>query len=102
MDPTVQALLQQNQLLMEKLLERDQNPSRNSTSKHHIKIPETYNGKRDAKIIDGWIYAMSKYIQGTMTDSEEGLILATSLLTDDARTWWMHVETSTSVSTPSS
>jgi hypothetical protein len=102
LDPTVQALLKQNQMLMEKQLEKDQNPSRKSTGKHQIKIPETYSDKQYAKIIDGWIYAMSKYIQGTKTDSEEGLALSTSLLTDDARTWCMHVETSTSISTPSS
>lgn len=57
-----------------------------------IKEPITYDGVRDALVIDGWIRSVERYINFHNWDHERGCLFATTLLRDRADAWFRTIE----------
>ena len=56
-----------------------------------VKVPEPrpYNGARDAKDLENFLFDMEHYFRAVRTDSEEGKVaMATMYLSGDAKVWW--------------
>ena len=57
-----------------------------------IKEPNTYDGTRDALLIDGWIRSVERYTEFHGWSSEKSCLFATTLLRDRADAWYRTLE----------
>jgi hypothetical protein len=57
-----------------------------------IKEPVTYNGERDALVIDGWIRSVERYSTFHNWDAERTCLFATTLLRERADAWFRTME----------
>ncbi|OBZ81557.1 Transposon Tf2-9 polyprotein, partial [Choanephora cucurbitarum] len=59
-----------------------------------IKEPNTYDGTRDALLIDGWIRSIERYTEFHGWSTEKSCLFATTLLRDRADAWYRTLEVS--------
>ena len=57
-----------------------------------IKEPNTYDGTRDALLIDGWIRSVERYTEFYGWSTEKSCLFATTLLRDRADAWYRTLE----------
>jgi hypothetical protein len=57
-----------------------------------IKEPITYNGVRDALVIESWVRSVERYTLFQNWDSERSCLFATTLLRDRADAWFRTIE----------
>ena len=57
-----------------------------------VKEPNTYDGTRDALLIDGWIRSVERYINFQGWNNERSYLFATTLLRDRADAWFRTIE----------
>ncbi|MCO5605183.1 hypothetical protein L7F22_059363 [Adiantum nelumboides] len=53
-----------------------------------VKLPEPYNGRRDKRVLDQWLFKMEVYLSNTDLIESKKVALASSLLKDTAFLWW--------------
>lgn len=64
-----------------------------------IKEPNTYDGTRDALVIDGWIRSVERYTEFHGWSTEKSCLFATTLLRDRADAWYRTLEVANDVPT---
>lgn len=57
-----------------------------------VKEPNTYDGTRDALLIDGWIRSVERYINFQGWNNERSFLFGTTLLRDRADAWYRTIE----------
>lgn len=57
-----------------------------------VKEPNTYDGTRDALLIDGWMRSVERYINFQGWNVERSYLFATTLLRDRADAWFRTIE----------
>ncbi|MCO5564124.1 hypothetical protein L7F22_017780 [Adiantum nelumboides] len=53
-----------------------------------VKLPEQYNGHRDKRVLDQWLFKMEVYLSNMDLIESKKVALASSLLKDTAFLWW--------------
>lgn len=88
-------LMQTMEVFMGQLTELVQTTNqnnRNSNSNIRLKLPDTYNGARDANIIDSWIHAVERHRDFHNWNSQKTFQFAITLLSGDADMWFRAIE----------
>ena len=57
-----------------------------------VKEPNTYDGTRDALLIDGWIRSVERYVNFQGWNAERSYLFGTTLLRDRADAWFRTIE----------
>jgi hypothetical protein len=57
-----------------------------------VKEPNTYDGTRDALLIDGWIRSVERYVNFQGWSAERSYLFGTTLLRDRADAWFRTIE----------
>ena len=63
--------------------------------------PDTFNGERNSRKVEAWLYTVTKYCELVrMYDEGQRVLFAVALLRDGAVAWWRQLENDNSVDTP--
>lgn len=66
--------------------------AQNTAGALSVARPGTYEGERQAAIIDGWIRSLERYFECNKADDTKKILFASSLLRGPADIWWRCME----------
>lgn len=76
------------------LMNNNNNGNANSNGGARLKLPDSYDGTRDAVMIERWIAAIERHQRFYAWNGVKTMEFATTLLTNDADTWYRALEAS--------
>lgn len=98
---SLEQLLQRQTQQEDEIMHSDNHGNHNILSALRPVKPDTFDGERNARKVEAWLYTVEKYCQLVkIYDDDQRVLFAVSLLRDAAVTWWRQLENDNTVATP--